>query len=256
MTDAEQIIYFHGIPGSAEETALFGNDVAARCAGFYVAERSNDRNVNSASAYFEQIAANIRTDFPDTPLRFIGFSLGAAAALRTAPFLGKQVKRIDLVSAAAPLSLGSYLASMAGASIFKIARANPLMFGLTGRAQCFMAKLFPGQLYAMLFAAAKGADVALAKDPEFKARMITVLRQGLVDGLPGYRREILLYTQDWSRELDHIEVPVSLVHGSADNWSPVAMAADLANRLPCCESLEILEGYSHYSTLREFLLHC
>ncbi len=256
MTGAEQVIYFHGIPGSAVETALFGSDVAARSTGFYVVNRASNRNANSGAAYFEQIAANIRRDFPETPLRFIGFSLGAAAALRTAPFLGKQVQRIDLVSAAAPLNLGNYLESMAGASIFKIARANPLMFGLTGRAQFFMARLFPQQLHSLLFAAAQGADVALAKDPEFKARMTQMLRQGLGEGLAGYRREISLYVEDWLLALDQVNAPVSLVHGSADNWSPVAMAEDLAERLPCCASVQILEGKSHYSALREFLLTC
>ncbi len=256
MTGAEQIIYFHGLPGSVAETELFGREAAARCAGFHVAERANTHSAGSATEHFEQIAADIRRVFPSTPLRFIGFSLGAAAALRTAPFLGGQVQRIDLVSAAAPLDLGNYLGSMAGAPVFKIARASPLLFGLLGRGQGIMARLFPGHLYSALFAAAQGADAELARDPEFKARMARILRQGLGVGWPAYRREISLYTQNWQFELDRVMAPVSLIHGSDDNWSPVAMAADLAERLPCCDSLQILEGRSHYSSLGEFFRTC
>jgi pimeloyl-ACP methyl ester carboxylesterase len=253
MTGAEQIIYFHGLPGSAGETRLFGADVAASAAGFHVVNRDSARGSQVGASYFEQIAAQIRKDFPYTPLHLVGFSLGASAALRTAPHLGEQVRHIDLVSAAAPLNLGSYLESMAGAPVFKAARQFPLVFGLLSRVQSAAATLLPAQLYATLFASAQGADSSLAASPEFEQRMQQVLREGLGKGLPGYRREILLYTGDWLAEIDRVNSPVSLLHGLADNWSPAAMAEDLAKRLPRCESLRTLEGQSHYSTLRAFL---
>lgn len=254
MTGAEQIIYFHGLPGSDQEIALFGTEVAACAKGFHVVDRTSARIGSSSADYFKQIAADIKREFPGTPLRLIGFSLGASAALRTAPYLDEQVRHIDLVSAAAPLDLGNYLERMAGAAIFKIARTSPFMFGMLASAQSAMATLLPRQIQSMLFASAQGADVSLAENPEFMAGMDQVLQQCLGKGLPGYRREILLYTENWLPELDHVTAPVSLLHGKADNWSPVAMAEDLAQRLPTCRNLQILDGQSHYSALRQFLL--
>lgn len=229
MSDREQIIYFHGLPGSADELLAFGPDIA------------------------RQMAADLRHAFPEARLRLIGFSLGASAALRTAAHLGEQVSRIDLVSAAAPLDLGNYLADMAGASVFRTARDNPRLFHIMTRAQSLLAQFLPGQLHAMLFATARGDDVVLARDPQFRATMRTVLRQCLGPGRAGYVHEIALYTRDWHPELDRVTAPVSLFHGQEDNWSPVSMAQDLARRLHRCERLELLPGGSHYSTLRWYL---
>lgn len=254
MTGSEQIIYFHGLPGSASEIALFGDEIAASTAGFHVVDRERGGgDADTSAAYFERLAAQIKQAFPGAPLRLVGFSLGASAALRTAPYLGEQVHHIDLVSAAAPLDLGNYLENMAGASVFKVAAESPFLFGLLCRVQSAASMLVPAQLQTVLFASAQGADRALAVSPEFKQRMKRVLREGLGKGALGYRREILLYTGDWLAEIANVAPPVSLLHGEADNWSPVAMAEDLAKRLPNCESLRKLEGQSHYSTLRAFL---
>lgn len=253
MSDSEQIIYFHGLPGSTDELLAFGPDIARRSAGFRVIDRSGARTAPSATDYFAQLAADLRRDVPDARLRLIGFSLGASAALRTAAHLGDQVSHIDLVSAAAPLDLGTYLPDMAGAPVFRTARDNPQMFHVLTRAQSLLARFWPGQLHAMLFATARGDDGPLASDPEFKAALKSVLRQCLGPGRAGYLQEIGLYAQDWRAELDRVTAPVWLFHGEEDNWSPVAMARDLTQRLPRCEALELLPGGSHYSTLKWYL---
>lgn len=224
MAGAEQIIYFHGLPGSAGETRLFGADIAASAAGFHVVNREHAHGTDVGASYFERIAALIRQEFPCTPLRLVGFSLGASAALRAVRYLGDQVRHIDLVSAAAPLKLGSYLQGMAGARVFKAARDFPLIFAFLNRTQSAAAALLPSQLCSALFASAQGADRSLAASPEFKRRMQQVLREGLRKGLPGCRREVLLYTEDWLEEIDRVSSPVSLLHGQTDNWSPIAMA--------------------------------
>ena len=42
---------------------------------------------------------------------------------------------------------------------------------------------------------------------------------------------------------------VQLWHGAEDSLSPLAMATDLANRIPGAASVEELKGGSHYSCL-------
>lgn len=252
MPDA-QILYFHGLPGSAGELHLFGKDIAESTSSFHVVSRAGPGAGESGSDYFAGLAADIHRRFPATPLHLIGFSLGAAAALRTAVHLGDQVRQIDLVSAAGPLELGDHLECMAGAPVFRLAASNAWAFGLLTAAQGLMARRWPARLLAMLFASAAGADRELATSVPFHAAMQTIIRTALNEGRDGYRREILHYVGGWAAELDRIEAPVALFHGADDNWSPVAMASDLASRLKRCTRLEIWPGLSHYSALQAYL---
>lgn len=254
MAGHEQIIYFHGMPGGPEELQLFGNAIAASTAEFHVLDRKHALGLVRKDEHFYRVASAIKERFPDNPLRLIGFSLGASAALRTALHLGDQVQHIELVSAAAPLTLGSYLDHMAGAPVFKLAAVSPFLFGLLAQLQSVTARIAPERLYAMLFATAEGADRALVADSQFRTVMLRILKQCLWSELPTYRREIDLYVGDWSAELDQVTQPVTIFHGRADNWSPPGMAEDLAQRLPCCKGLHLIDDLSHYSTLREFFL--
>jgi pimeloyl-ACP methyl ester carboxylesterase len=247
-----QAVYFHGIPGSAGEVRLFGADLASQLGAVHVVERPAATVAPDSAAYFRQLAQVIQSRFPAAPLRLIGFSLGASAALRTAPHLGSQVAGIDLISAAAPLTLGNYLGGMAGAPVFKLAKSNPTFFRGLARLQSVAARLAPGSLYDALFASAQGEDRALSANLAFKAAMLPILQQSLGPELAAYRSEILAYVQDWEAELGQVTPPVTLYHGRADNWSPVAMAQDLVRRLPNVAAVHLLEDLSHYSTLRSY----
>ena len=249
---AEQVLYFHGIPGGAGELALFEDGVAAARCGAHVVDREVASSSAGRAPYFASLAEAVARQFLDQPLHLVGFSLGASAALRVAAHLRPQVARIDIVSAAAPLGLGDYLGGMAGAPVFKLARSSPFLFGSLARLQAGVAKVAPGKLYDALFASAQGEDRALSAGPAFKAAMLPVLQQSLGAGLSTYRREIVLYTHDWESELDRVTQPVTLYHGRADNWSPVAMAQDLGRRLPNVAAVHLLDELSHYSTLRAY----
>lgn len=247
------MIYFHGLPGSAGELALFGKAIELRTRAFHVVARTGPGSGDMASDYFTGLAADIRRRFSREPLHLIGFSLGAAAALRTAAHLGDQVRQIDLVSAAGPLELGDYLDGMAGAPIFRMASANPWAFRLLTRLQGLMARQVPGRLFAMLFATAQGADQVLRDSPEFRAGMQQVLREALSQGRQGYCQEIAHYVRTWSGEISRVDAPVAIFHGADDNWSPVAMAEDVAHELGHCETLTVWPGLSHYSALQAYL---
>lgn len=248
-------LYFHGVPGRADELNLFGPEIAARSSHFAIAPRDFP-SVTSSVDRFEGMAEAIEQSYPSQRLRLIGFSLGAAAVLRVSAVLGAQVESIDIVSAAAPLQLGDFLGDMAGAPVFRYARDYPFVFSVLSRGQSWLAKASPSTLYSALFASAASADIALRQDPCFRAIMIRQLRECLVNDLANYRYEVQSYVTDWSRLLSQISQPVSIYHGSDDNWSPVAMATALASSLQSCQRLEIMNNRSHYSTLQAFLQRC
>lgn len=252
MRDNGRIVYFHGIPGSADELTLFGTAVAERTRHFHVVQRLGGTDP-AADAHFSEIATAIATRFGSEAVRLVGFSLGAAAALRVAALIGSRVTQIDLISPAAPLQLGSYLDKMAGAPVFTLAQSHPRLFALQCMAQSGLARIASGSLASVLFASALGADRDLLVQPAFRAGIAAVLRHSLGRNRQSYQREISLYVEDWSAILRNVTQPVAIDHGALDNWSPVEMAHDLAGHLPNCSRLTIHPGLSHYSTLLRVL---
>ncbi len=237
-------LYFHGLPGSAAELAGFGPKIAARAGHFHVVARAGD---------FGRLAGQITAQFPDGRLRLVGFSLGAQAALRVAPHLGARLERIDLVSPAAPLQLGDFLAGMAGAPVFRAALAGRIPFAALTFVQAQMARLAAERMAAALMAKARGSDRPLAADPQFIAALAQSLRTSLLDSRAAYLAEIRAYVADWSGELAKVHQPVAIWQGTEDDWTPPAMAQTLAAVLPGRPEVTMLPGLSHFSTLRAYL---
>lgn len=252
MSNDPVSLYFHGIPGGAGELALFGSEITRKTAHYVPAPR-NISLAELGADRFAQIAKELRDRHGTRPMHLIGFSMGAAATLRVAPHLGAQIEKIDLISAAAPLSLGEYLENMAGAPVFKSARDKPLAFRILSRAQSLMAGIAPSLLYSAVFSSAQGGDKSLRDAPEFRAKMIPIIKECLQTELQTYRGEIRDYVGNWAEALNEVSQPVSLYHGELDNWSPIEMAYDLAEALPNCQGIELIKGASHYSALRDYL---
>jgi pimeloyl-ACP methyl ester carboxylesterase len=242
-------LYFHGLPGSAAELSSFGPEIAAQVGHFHVVDRSAAPDEGS----FSQLAASITATFPYGPLRLVGFSLGAAAALQVAPHLGARVERIDLVSPAAPLQLGDFLPGMAGAPVFRAALAGRMPFAALTFMQSQVARIAPAKMAAALMAKARGADRALAGDPQFIAGLAQSLRQSLLAQRAAYTAEIRASVADWSGALAKVHQPVTIWQGSEDNWTPPAMAEALAAQLPSAPVMLMQPGCSHFSTLRAYL---
>ena len=174
-------------------------------------------------------------------------------ALEMAARFGSRVGRIDLISAAAPLACGVDLAELAGGTLFALARDAPARFGAATAIQRLVSRAAPALLTRMVFAKAAGMDRSLIRSPLFRARIAEIIRNSLLGGTQGYRRELLAYVQPWEQILSHVAAPVTLWHGDQDNWAPPMMAQWLANALPNVAMLHTLPGLSHYSTLRHVL---
>lgn len=162
--------------------------------------------------------------------------------------LGSKVASIDLVSPAAPLETGDYR-DMAGRQVFEMARTSPRLFSTAVAAQAIAARYAPTLLYRLLFASAKGADRALAREPRFRATMMLCLRDCFAGGATGYRAELLSFVAPWAAMLANVRQPVTLWDGTSDSWAPIAMTNALAARLPNVVAINRLPERSHFSTL-------
>lgn len=237
------LAYFHGMPGGPGEWAVNAPPVLAGAAWLI------DRNDPAVS--FDGLAAELTARFPDG-LSLIGFSAGAFAALQVALRMGARVRRLNLISPAAPLQLGNFLPDMAGGPIFRMAADHPRLFAALAGAERLLARHAPGFLLDRLFATAQGGDAELALDPVFRGGMARVLREGLGRNAQGFAREVLAYVADWRSDLARITAPVTIWQGEADNWTPPAMGQALHGALPG-SALHMLPGCSHYSALRTAL---
>lgn len=251
--DGALAVYFHGAPGAPEEAAAF--DDAARSAGVTLicVDRFACDPTLVGEAYYRALAQAILALADGRRVDLIGFSLGGFVALQTCRHLGGAVRRLHLVSAAAPLETGDFLDAMAGKPVFQAARASPFGFRLMSLWQGWLARHAPGALFRLLFASAAGADRALAADPSFRAAIVGVLRASLTAGQDGYIRDVRAYVRPWADSLADVGVETCIWHGDADNWAPVGMARALAHRLPGRVQVEILPGLSHYSCLYQAL---
>jgi pimeloyl-ACP methyl ester carboxylesterase len=220
-------IYLHGLPGGPEEMALAGVNLPCP-----------DRTKGEAAV----LAALSR--MRDAPLHLIGFSLGAALALRLAPHL--PVAKLTLISPAGPLELGNFLPDMAGAPVFRAAR-RPLLFRALTAIQALAFKHAPARSLETLFHSAPAADKALLTAANQKL-LLSAIRASLGPRRAGYLAEISRYVQPWAAVLPQITAPVTIWQGEADTWSPPAMAKALAAALPHAD-LRLLPGQGHYSTL-------
>lgn len=246
-------LYFYGLPGSPTELSSFGPAFAANARHFQVVERTNALVGGDPAGYFGRLATQIDQQCPEIALHLVGFSLGAAAALRVAPYLGDRVRQIDLISPAGPLTLGDFIGDMAGAPVFRAAGAGRAPFACLTWLQAQAARLAPARMASALMASAQAADRGLAADPRFIEQLALSLRYSLLSQRAAYQQEILLYVADWSADLAKVQQPVTIWQGSEDDWTPPAMANALANALPTCTGLLMQPGLSHFSTLCRYL---
>ncbi|MFZ1388621.1 MAG: alpha/beta hydrolase [Thiolinea sp.] len=244
------IIYFHGAPGSPQECEVF--DLYGKQQGLTLLcfDRFTLDPALDEQAYYQALAAAILQKSDSKPVDVIGFSIGAFVALQVCRYLPQEaVRKLHLVSAAAPLEAGHFIETMVGKPVFQLAKNFPTLFIGLSYWQKLLAKFSPPTLYRLLFASAAGQDKVLAANPEFQALMTQVLRECFGGNVKGYTRDIRAYVQAWATMLGEITCDTYIWHGAEDNWSPKEMADYLAKTIPGCVRCEIMENTLHYSTL-------
>jgi pimeloyl-ACP methyl ester carboxylesterase len=249
VPDGRQVYYFHGTPGAPDECAIFDAHAKDAHLSLLCADRMAVNAALDKEAYFQLLSDQIATHAETSTIDIVGFSIGAFVALQVARRLGGRVRQLHLISPAAPLEAGDFIEQAAGKPVFRLAMSHPDAFLRLAQLQGLVAGIAPRLVFRMMFASARGGDMALARDPAFRAFLAPQLRACLADKTRGYWRDICAYVQPWQATLADIETPTMLWHGTEDNWSPVAMAHHLNSAIPGAIGLEVFPGLSHYSCL-------
>ncbi|MEO1045147.1 MAG: alpha/beta hydrolase [Pseudomonadota bacterium] len=253
MSEKRQIVYFHGLPGTAEELQLFIEAEHFENMDIFVPGRRNTKDRQATDTYFQSLARQVDKHFPAGKIEIIGFSLGTFAALQTVPHIERHIDRIDLIAIAAPLHWGAYLDAMAGKAVFSTAQKSAMGFRTMVAVQGLFSRLMPDWMFAQIFNSATGKDADLAQTEDFRAVIADMISQSLNQNRSAYMAEIMRYVRDWQLADVVRSIPVKLWHGEADNWTPLAMAHDMQSYLGAYAELETFAGLSHYSTLQTAL---
>ena len=250
-SDGPLAVYFHGAPGGPQEALRF--DDAARQAGvrLALADRVRIAPGETGEAYWAALAGAVDHLAAEGPVSLVGFSIGAFAALQVAGRIRTPPCSVDLVSAAGPLESGDFLDAMAGAPVFRLARVPRGVFAAVVAAQGALVRLIPDTVVRTLFQGVTGAEAALAGDRAFRAEVAGLLALSYGADRDGFVRDLQLYVQPWAGSLAQLRGPARLWHGSADTWTPPAMAERLVQLLPQGSGLAGVAGQGHFSTLFE-----
>lgn len=240
-------LYLHGVPGAPAEAELIAS--AARDAGIQLLsiDRAAVAPGENGEAYLAALADLATSLGRGERLPMVGFSIGAALALRLASRMGSQAGPLLLFSTAGPLDLpGAFDGMGGGAHVFRAARRRGTMLDVAVAAQAVLGARAPDLLRRILFAGAETSDAAFAASAMGRERLRQIFRQSLAHRAAGYRRDLVTYVEDWSCELAGVVAPVKMWHGAGDNWAPIGMARAVAQR--CVASLSV-GPKSHYTTL-------
>ena len=247
----EHVVFCHGIPGGPGDAELF--------------RRANPNATTHALNLLDAdpskldvgLQAALDTALDDAPVErvtLVGFSIGAMAAIRLAAMRPESVSRLALISPAAPLALGDFLANMAGRPVFELALKAPPLFRIAVRIQGLIARISPTTLIKVLFAGCGPSERELLEDPAFRNVLARGLAASLVSNPDVYRALVSAYVADWEDLLPLITCPVDLWHGTKDTWTPPAMSKALADAFQGQTSLTLIEDAEHYSTLTRAVL--
>jgi Predicted hydrolases or acyltransferases (alpha/beta hydrolase superfamily) len=171
------------------------------------------------------------------------------AAIRIAASRPEQVSKVTLISAAAPLQMGSFLPDMAGQAIFQLALHRPGLLGVVTGLQSRLTRVSPHLMTRLLFGTCGASERALLKDPAFRDAIHEALRSCFITHRQAYLAYVRAYVADWSGLLAQVQCPVELWHGTADMWAPPDMAVALKSRFGAACVLHQIEDGEHYSTM-------
>lgn len=246
--DGTPALYFHGAPGAPVEAELIAGVAEQQGVALCAVSRADIPFGGGSADYLDRLAEVVARLDGGRRLPILGFSIGAALALRVAARLKADAGPLLLLSAAGPLDVpGAFDGMGAGARVFRSAQAGGAGFAMTVAAQALLARRAPGLLRRMLFAGAASSDRALAASPDGQALLARIYAGAWAGGGHAYRRDLTAYVEPWAADLDAVTAPVELWHGTDDNWAPVAMARGIARRLPAARLHEAEGG--HYATL-------
>lgn len=227
------LVYFHGMPGSRLEAALFGRAAAIRGMRVIAPDRPayGDTSPLPARAPDDAIG-DIEALIDTLGLRrfdVLGFSGGGPYAAACAVRHADRVRRAGLISSLAPLDrVGAEGMTDGLRQLWELAAADFPAFEAALEGTVAAA----GSPYELILGSASAVDRAILQSEAVADRYRACLAEATRQGLAGMFEDARALVSPWSFDIAQVRQPTSIWHGVEDTNVPFAMGRWFARYLP------------------------
>lgn len=244
------LVYFHGVPGSRFEVALFARAAAVRGMRLIAPDRPGYGMTSTlpARALGDEVDdIEVLVDTLELP-RFdvLGFSGGGPHAMACAVSQPDRVRRAGLISSLAPFDRAGTAGMTDGfRQLWDLAAADLPAFetALEG------AVAAAGGAYELLLGGAPAVDRAILQSDPVADRYRSCLTEATRQGLAGMSGDARALVSPWFFDVTDVPQPVSIWHGAGDANVPVDMGRWLARNLPDARLTEWTQA-AHFEAFR------
>ncbi|MEN8889271.1 MAG: alpha/beta fold hydrolase [Celeribacter marinus] len=237
------ILFYHGLPGAPSDRTLLSTTAPTEAVDWLAALDTDAPFETAICAQFERLTQD------RDPVHLIGFSLGAMAVLTLATRHPTRVSRVTLISPAGPWADGAFADQMAGASVFRAARRSRTRLTLLAVAQMTWLRFAPDLFLRTVFKSAHSTERALIAMPALRIHIVGGYARMFSTHLHAYVRALRHYACAWTPTTLPAHIPVALIQGTKDTWTPPDMARDLAARLGPQTHITWIDDAGHYGAL-------
>jgi pimeloyl-ACP methyl ester carboxylesterase len=244
------ILFFHGTPGSRHTAHLAGlvasthesRVIALERPGYGLSDAQPGRQIHDWPADVEAAADLLGIG----RFSLIGYSGGGPFSLATAASLGDRVASIAVVSGMGPVHhplTEAHLTRQQRLRRFGVARLSPIVRLLAWQ----VGRQVRGDVRGFVersAAASPPADQEHMRRPEIRAVIQQDMLESYRQGGAAVAREFGLLARPWGFDLDAVQQPVQIWHGSDDDVVPLWLAEVLAEVIPHARR-RFLSGVGH-----------
>ena len=248
------IFYFHGNPGSRLDPLMVEPELLRKAHARFIAP---DRPGMGGSDF--QPGRKI-SDWPADVValsealqlnRFavLGISGGGPYAEVTALKIPERLTAVAVASGVGPLDAPNATKGMGqGRFYLKAARLQPWL------AEAFLGMMKAGMKNARMdkMPGMPPEDLQVLACPEVGQAMLASSQESWRNGLKGTAWDATIAARPWDFNLEEIRMPVHLWHGKADRNVPLAMAQNVAGKIPDCR-VHVYQNEGHISLLAHYM---
>lgn len=250
------VLFFHGIPGSR----LQRHPDLSILRGLSICVYALDRPGTGLSSFQKN---RTLLDWPEDVKAFcdrigierfdcIGISSGGPYALACAYRMPDRIGSVAIVSSLAPLHRSELFGQLNPRMkrLFRLAHRHP---GALNKLAGLIFWIFRSRFdkaFEHLVAELPPSDKTLLTQPEIADMFKKDVGQAFRQGSRGVISDMNILCQSWGFDLEEIQLPVHIWHGTADTIVPISLAQYNLHHLPNAKA-HFIEGAGHFMALRQ-----
>ncbi|MDZ7332211.1 MAG: alpha/beta hydrolase [candidate division KSB1 bacterium] len=250
----QPVLFFHGIPGSR----LQRNPDLSLLIELSICVYAIDRPGTGLSSYQKDRSL---LDWPEDVRAFcdglgierfdcIGISSGGPYALACAFRLPDRIRNVAIVSSLSPLDRSELFAQLNPRMkrLFRLAHRHPVMLNKLAGLLFWIFRSRFDRAFEYLVADLPSADKILLTQPAIAEMFKNDVGQAFRQGSRGVVSDMSILCKPWGFDLEEIQFPVQIWHGTADTIVPLPLARFNLEHLPHAQA-HFIEGAGHFMAL-------